>query len=56
MLLISAAAAAGFIYVRVWRGWNIGDLMYVTKASLQETVGLVTAGDCADSSRAWPRC
>ena len=43
-LILGIITASGILYVRVWKGWNLGDLMYVTKASLQQSVDVVTTG------------
>ena len=46
VLVLGAVAGAGLLYVRVWRGWRLSDLMIITRASLQQSVGAVTQGAC----------
>ena len=50
MALLAVVTGAGLLYVKVVRGWKLGDLMYVTKASLQHSIGAVSSGGLACSS------
>lgn len=45
MVLYSLAAGGTLIiYLRFFCGWRLGDLMYVTRASLSRSLTSVTAG------------
>ena len=47
MVLYSLAAGGTLIiYLRFFCGWRLGDLMYVTRASLSRSLTSVTAGVC----------
>ena len=47
MVLYSLAAGGTLIiYLRFFCGWRLGDLMYVTRASLSRSLTSVTAGAC----------
>lgn len=41
---VTAVAAGGVIYLRVFRGWRLVDMMYVTRASLKKSVGQLSEG------------
>jgi hypothetical protein len=43
---VTAVAAGGVIYLRVFRGWRLVDMMYVTRASLKKSVGQLSEGEC----------
>lgn len=43
---VTAVAAGGVIYLRVFRGWRLVDMMYVTSASLKKSVGQLSEGEC----------
>lgn len=47
----SAAAGAGLLYLRFVKGWTLQDLMYVTRASLKNSINQVTSGLEGLSSR-----
>eukprot|EP00884_Botryococcus_braunii_P017000 jgi/Botrbrau1/3984/Bobra.0365s0056.1 len=44
VLYAVAVAGAGVLYLRIWRGWKFTDMMYVTRSSLNSSLGRVTAG------------
>ena len=47
MLLVAVGAAGvGYIYLRYWCGLSLGDLMYVTKASLNRSITASAEGEC----------
>jgi hypothetical protein len=41
---VVAVAAGGAIYLRVFRGWKLVDMMYVTRSSLKKSVGQLSDG------------
>lgn len=59
LLYTGVAAGAGYIYLRVFRGWRLTDLMYVTRSSLSRSLSSVTAGAavvevcCIGQSASW---
>ncbi|BDA51119.1 hypothetical protein COCOBI_17-3390 [Coccomyxa sp. Obi] len=44
LLYTVGAAGAGYVYLRVFKGWRLSDLMYVTRSSLTKSMNTVTAG------------
>lgn len=44
LLYTVGAAGAGYVYLRMFRGWRLSDLMYVTRSSLVKSMSSVTAG------------
>lgn len=44
LLYTVGAAGAGYVYLRIFRGWRLSDLMYVTRSSLVKSMSSVTAG------------
>ena len=46
LLYTVGAAGAGYVYLRLFKGWRLGDLMYVTRSSLSKSMNSVTAGLC----------
>jgi len=44
---VVAVAAGGAIYLRVFRGWKLVDMMYVTRSSLKKSVGQLSDGGSA---------
>ena len=51
MVVLATVTGGGLLYLRVFKGWKLGDLMYVTKASLQQSVGAVSSG--AQLAESW---
>lgn len=47
MYYVVAVAAGGAIYLRVFRGWKLVDMMYVTRSSLKKSVGQLSDGESA---------
>ena len=46
MLLYSiGVGGAAYVYMRVFKGWRLSDLMYVTRSSLTRSLSSVTAGE-----------
>lgn len=41
---LGVVAIGGVLYLRVFRGWKLGDMMYVTRASLDSSVGKLSEG------------
>ena len=45
MLTITAVVAGvGVVYLRVFRGWRLTDMMYVTRSSLTKSLSSVSSG------------
>ena len=44
LVYTGVAAGAGYIYLRIFRGWRLTDLMYVTRSSLSKSLSSVTSG------------
>ncbi|EIE21290.1 hypothetical protein COCSUDRAFT_57193 [Coccomyxa subellipsoidea C-169] len=44
VLYTVGAAGAGYVYLRIFKGWRLSDLMYVTRSSLTKSMSSVTAG------------
>ena len=42
---MAVVATGGVIYLRVFRGWKLLDMMYVTRASLKQSVGHLSEGE-----------
>jgi hypothetical protein len=47
LLYTGVAAGGAYVYLRVFKGWRLSDLMYVTRSSLSKSLSSVTAGVCA---------
>lgn len=44
LLYTVGAAGAGYVYLRIFKGWRLSDFMYVTRSSLSKSISSVTAG------------
>ena len=44
-LYLAIAGGLGYLYVR-FRGWHLTDFLYVSRASLKESLSSVTTGAC----------
>jgi hypothetical protein len=52
---VAVVVAGSVVYLRFVRGWRLGDLMYVTRASLNRSLTQVTSGDGQIDPRCvWP--
>ena len=45
LLYTVGVGGAAYVYLRLFRGWRLSDLMYVTRSSLTRSMSSVTAGE-----------
>ena len=45
LLYTVGVGGAAYVYMRLFRGWRLSDLMYVTRSSLTRSMSSVTAGE-----------
>ena len=45
LLYTIGVGGAAYVYMRVFKGWRLSDLMYVTRSSLTRSLSSVTAGE-----------
>ena len=50
LLYTIGVGGAAYVYMRVFRGWRLSDLMYVTRSSLTRSLSSVTAGETLQRS------
>ena len=45
LLYTVGVGGAAYVYLRLFKGWRLSDLMYVTRSSLTRSMSSVTAGE-----------
>lgn len=49
-MYVAVASIGGVLYLRMVKGWKLGDMLYVTRAGLKQSVSHVTEGVQTPSS------
>ena len=44
LLYTVGVGGVAYVYLRIFKGWRLSDLMYVTRSSLSRSMSSVTAG------------
>ena len=52
---VVAVTGGVVVYMRLVRGWSLGDMLYVTRSGLKKSISQVTEGEGSLRPRAWTK-